>query len=236
MNTEMHIGAALLAGLMSSVHCAGMCGPLACGLGGKSGQDSQRYQMISAYHVTRLMSYATVGAVCGAIGQQPLQWAFDTPLVLLPWALVVMLLMVAFGWQRHLPRPAMLNRWLLRLRLRLQSFSALGQAIGLGAITPLLPCGPLYGLFALCLLAGSAERGAELSFSFGLGTVPLLWAAQWGWQRSIKHLHGPTLRRVQCGLALIAAVTVAWRLQDTLPRHEAPSSVKTLPSCCHEKP
>lgn len=234
MNADMHIGAALLAGLVSSVHCAGMCGPLACGLGTKPQNEMERYQAISAYHMTRLTAYAVVGAVCGAIGQQPLQWAFDSPLVLLPWALVALLLVVALGWHRHLPRPAVLNRFLFRTRLRLQRFSALGQAIGLGAITPMLPCAPLYGLFALCLMSGNAERGAELSFSFGLGTIPLLWAAQWGWQRSTKRLQGATLRRMQSGLAIIAALTIAWRLQDTLPWKNAPQAVKELPSCCHE--
>jgi hypothetical protein len=50
------------------------------------------------YHGTRLLSYGIIGAICGAIGQQPLKWFFDSPAVLLPWVLVAVLLIMAFGW------------------------------------------------------------------------------------------------------------------------------------------
>ncbi|HVT34883.1 MAG TPA: sulfite exporter TauE/SafE family protein, partial [Nevskiaceae bacterium] len=41
-----------------------------------------------------------------------------------------------------------------------------------GLLWAALPCGILYGVLALCALAGDAARGALLAAAFGLGTVP----------------------------------------------------------------
>ena len=56
---------AFIAGLVTSVHCVGMCGLLTCGLGIASGND--RIGGISAYHASRLTGYMILGIVTGAI-------------------------------------------------------------------------------------------------------------------------------------------------------------------------
>ncbi|HVU32789.1 MAG TPA: sulfite exporter TauE/SafE family protein, partial [Opitutaceae bacterium] len=55
--------AAFLAGLVTSLHCAGMCGPLACTLmpvrSGRTGEIAADPQTVSTvYHVSRLAGYA----------------------------------------------------------------------------------------------------------------------------------------------------------------------------------
>ena len=60
--------AALVAGLATSLHCAGMCGPIACGLGTLAKSEGERLTAASLYHGTRLVSYGIIGAVCGALG------------------------------------------------------------------------------------------------------------------------------------------------------------------------
>ena len=64
--------AALAAGLVTSFHCVGMCGPIACGLGTLAKSEGERLTAASLYHGTRLVSYGLIGALCGALGQQPL--------------------------------------------------------------------------------------------------------------------------------------------------------------------
>ena len=65
---------ALLAGLVTSVHCAGMCGPIACGIGTLARSEKERLIAATVYHGARLFSYSLIGAVCGMIGKQPLQY------------------------------------------------------------------------------------------------------------------------------------------------------------------
>jgi uncharacterized protein len=225
---------ALVAGLVTSVHCVGMCGPLACGIGSKAKTDAGRMGAASTYHAARLGSYTAVGALCGALGQQPLHWFFDSPAVLLPWVLVAVFLLYGFGLEKRLPKPAWLMRFTARARFRTAKLPPLAAGATLGAMTPLLPCGPLYLLFAASLVSGSAVRGAEFALAFGLGTVPLLWLAQHQLGRLRTRLSPITTARVQRGTAVAAALILAWRLHGTLPFQQTPEAADQLPSCCHQ--
>ena len=231
--------AALLTGLATSLHCAGMCGPLACGLGTLAKSEAERLTAASLYHGTRLLSYGIIGAVCGALGQQPLKWFFDSPVVLLPWVLVVVLLVMACGWDKKIPRPAILNRLIVRARCNTRNFSAYGGASAMGLLTPFLPCGPLYLIFGISLLAGSAAKGAEFTLAFGLGTVPLLWLAQHQFHRIRAKLSALAMARLRRSLALVTALVLVWRFHGTIPAQlygappDAKHDTEELPSCCH---
>lgn len=241
MDPSITVIGALLLGMATSFHCVGMCGPIACGLGGLAKSDSQRLTGAVLYHSLRMLSYGIIGAVCGALGRQPLLWFFDSPAVLLPWVMVLVLLLVASGLDKRLPRPAFVARLTTRARFKAARFSAPGAAAAMGLLTPLLPCGPLYAMFALALLSGSAVKGAEFAVTFGLGTVPLLWLAQWQMDRLRMKLTPRMIGRVQRGLAFATAVVLAWRLHSTIPPQwygqEIPTAAdgveETLPSCCH---
>jgi len=226
---------ALVAGLVTSVHCVGMCGPIACGLAAMPANERERMLAATAYHGSRLTSYAIVGAICGAVGKQPLQWVFDSPVVILPWILVGVFLIFAFALEKRLPRPAFLMKYAARFRFATARFTPIRSGLALGFLTPLLPCGPLYLLFGASLLSGSGWRGAEFAFAFGLGTVPLLWLAQAQLHRFKNRVAPATMNRIQRGLALSAALVMMWRLHDTLPGFTQESSApkKELPSCCH---
>jgi len=231
---DLTLAGALVAGLATSLHCAGMCGPLACGVGMLAKSESERMAAASAYHAGRLSAYTTIGALCGALGKEPLSWFFHSPAVLLPWALVVALLLLATGLEKKIPRPAFLMRFIARLRFKTIKLPVIASAGLTGLFTPFLPCGPLYAVFLALLASGSAARGAEVALAFGLGTVPLLWVAQHQFQRLRKKLTPAGMARIQRGLALVTALVLAWRLHDTLPI-TAPEVVqeKELPSCCH---
>jgi sulfite exporter TauE/SafE len=224
---------ALVAGLVASVHCVGMCGPIACGLSAMPARESERMLAATAYHGARLTSYAVVGAVCGAVGQQPLQWIFHSPAVLLPWMLAIVFLAFAFGLEKRLPRPAALLKFAARWRFKTARLTPVRSGLALGFVTPLLPCGPLYLLFGASLLTGSPWRGAEFALAFGLGTVPLLWLAQVQLHRFRRKFSPLAMGRVQRSLALVAALLMVWRLQGTLPLTAGEFTDKELPSCCH---
>ncbi len=235
----MTTAAALVAGLATSLHCAGMCGPIACGLGTLAKSEGERLTAASLYHGTRLVSYGVIGAACGALGQQPLKWFFNSPAVLLPWVMVAVLLVMAFGLDRKVPRPAILNSITARARFRACKLSAYGGASAMGLLTPFLPCGPLYLVFGAALLSGSAARGAEFTIAFGLGTVPLLWLAQHQFHRIRARLTPLAMNRLRRGLAFATALMLAWRLHDTIPLpagdsvRDAKPAAGELPSCCH---
>lgn len=208
--------AAFVAGLVTSLHCAGMCGPLACALMPVRGDAADAQTVSTTYHVTRLASYAALGAAAGGIGALPLSLVTASWMRWLPWTLVLFFVATAFRLDRYLPKPAALGGFVLRLHGWMRGRSRVEAAAALGFATPLLPCGPLYFLVSLALLSGSALRGVEFMLAFGLGTVPLLWLAQTQFHWVRRKLSPLWLNRARISLALVSAVVVGWRLRGTL--------------------
>ena len=64
-------GTAFIAGLVTSLHCVGMCGPLACALMPAARNDADPQVVATTYHLTRLAGYTLLGAVAGGVGQIP---------------------------------------------------------------------------------------------------------------------------------------------------------------------
>src|SRR5476649_2313628 len=96
--------AAFVAGLITSLHCAGMCGPLACSLMPVRGDREDAQTVSTVYHVARLGGYAALGALAGGVGAAPLTWISESALRWLPWIFVVFFVALALRWDRHLPK------------------------------------------------------------------------------------------------------------------------------------
>ncbi|MDE3084562.1 MAG: sulfite exporter TauE/SafE family protein [Verrucomicrobiota bacterium] len=215
--------AAFVAGLIVSLHCVGMCGPLACAFMPARRDRGDAQTTATIYHLSRLGAYGTLGAIAGGLGILPLSWFSASALRWLPWMLVLVFLALALRLDRFFPKPLGAIGWLFRLKTSLAGRSRPTAAAVLGLATPLLPCGPLYFLVTLALLTGSALRGLEFMLAFGLGTMPLLWLAQAQVYFFKRRLTPRRLDWLRVSLALTAAVVIAWRLRGTLGFH-APSS------------
>lgn len=208
--------AAFVAGLVTSLHCAGMCGPLACSLMPVRGDRTDAQTVSTAYHLSRLAGYCVLGALAGGVGRAPLLWLSQSALRWLPWALVIFFVALALRWDRYLPKPIALTRFTWKLQAWTRGRSRVQAAAALGFATPLLPCGPLYFLASLALLSGSAVRGVEFMLAFGLGTVPLLWLAQSQFHWVRQKVSPIWLVRMRVTLALATAGIIGWRLRATL--------------------
>lgn len=220
MNEAASLWGALIAGLVTSVHCVGMCGLLTCGLGIAGGPN--QVSQIAGYHSGRLASYFLVGLMAGAIGWLPVSKITGGGNVL-PWFLILFLVFIGLGMERYLPAVPGVSRLVYPLRRRFARLSGTRKGVTVGLLTPLLPCGPLWAMIGLGLLSGSPVKGAELMLVFGLGTVPLLWLMQSGaawWQRKLSPA---TIRYAQRGVALTAAMALAWRFRGGLPFIDGPA-------------
>lgn len=221
--------AAFLAGLVTSVHCVGMCGPLSCSWAVSSKPGAASFMRDTGlYHAGRLVSYAVVGSIAGMIGVMPLKFFQHGAGIVLPWLLVIAFAIVGMGLETFLPKPQFLRAGVRRIQTAAFRMHSAARAGLLGFATPLLPCGPLYLMFALAMANGSAIKGAEFAFAFGLGTLPLLWLAQTQLHLISGKVQPQTMRKIQRGLALSAALIMAWRLRGTLDFDS-----ETIPSCCH---
>ena len=207
---------ALIAGLITGVHCVAMCGPLSCAFTPTKANDANPQFVLTCYHLAKLLSYAIVGTLAGTFGSVVIRSVSSSWLNLLPWMLVVFFLVVAFRLDRFFPKPIWMGGLYKKMTARYSRLQKPVAAAMIGLASPLLPCGPLYMIFGLALFSGSALKGAEFAIGFGLGTLPLLWLAQSQFMRVQLSMTSTKLLRIQRSLALIAALVVAWRLRTTL--------------------
>ena len=63
---------ALVAGLITSVHCVAMCGPLACAWGRPQQWRVPVEWLLLTYHGSKLIAYCLVGAIAGALSASDL--------------------------------------------------------------------------------------------------------------------------------------------------------------------
>ncbi len=155
--------------------CGGIVGALSLGA-------PARWSMHLAYNAGRIISYATAGAIAGALGAASLLLDGQAPVRLILYLLANLMLVALglylLGVSRALAFSERAGQKLWRhiqpLTRRFLPARTLAQAFPLGLLWGWLPCGLVYGALATALSAGSAERGALMMLSFGLGTLPNL--------------------------------------------------------------
>lgn len=202
---------AALLGAATGLHCAAMCGPLAaCAV--RPGSPTREVASVAAgYHLARASGYALAGALAGALGSGA-SGALGGPLGAgVPWAMALLLGLQAAGALPKLGSIPWLGPRVNRAAARASFWKPGARAAALGALTPLLPCGPRFAVYGLAIGAGSALHGAAMLAAFALGSVPLLLATQIGWgslQRSSLARFAAPAQRL---MLLAAALTLAWR-------------------------
>lgn len=172
------------AGLLSGVHCAGMCG----GIVGAVSMQLPRNRMPVLYHLAynggRLLSYTVAGVIVGALGRSGLMLKGILPVQQMLFALAsVMLITMGFYlagiWQgvRHIENAGgMLWKKIQPYSRGLLPANSLPRMFGLGVLWGWLPCGLVYTVLLSALAMGGALRGGLVMLAFGLGTLPNLLA------------------------------------------------------------
>jgi hypothetical protein len=117
--------------------------------------------------------------------------------------------MLALGLEKRIPQPKFVTLLFLRLNFASPGKRKLGALLGF--FTPFIPCGPLYLMFGIALVAGSFFEGAKLMAAFALGTLPLYALAQLGWMRLATRLSPRSLQWTRQGVAFASAALIIWR-------------------------
>ncbi|MEN0064737.1 MAG: sulfite exporter TauE/SafE family protein [Myxococcota bacterium] len=183
--------AAALAALVGSPHCIGMCGPLACAAGPKAANQV-------AYHTGRIGTYATLGALAGALGPRTF-----LPEGLATAAAALLLLGFAASLAGWLPEPRALPG-LVRLGARLAQTPTLASRFAFGVINGLLPCGLVYATLAVPMAGADPTAGALAMATFGLFTVPALASAAFGLRLVLNRT--PRVRVLLAGIVLVSGL------------------------------
>ncbi len=163
-------------GISSSLHCLGMCGPIAMALPLNRNSNWTILSGSLQYNTGRVFTYALLGIVAGLFGLTVHTFGF------LQWASILSgVFLILFAWRKLLSRIPMLHAPNFFLTTRLNG--ALGKIIRsknpaklffLGSLNGLFPCGMVYAALLNAILAGSPMASSLAMISFGLGTLPAM--------------------------------------------------------------
>lgn len=200
----------LLLGLLSSLHCVAMCGPIALALPVHHLPARQKVQKILVYHFGRISTYVLLGGLFGALGKGLFIAGFQQNVSIVLGVLLI--LFVLFFKERYLSSKFLIHsKAYLKFKKLFGSFlqkKTTGAFFVLGFLNGLLPCAMIYtALFGATATQGTLYGGWFMLW-YGLGTLPLLlavvWVGQWARQSFQKKIQKVTsVFLILTGLLLI---------------------------------
>ena len=169
---------AFVMGFAGSLHCLGMCGPIAMALPIGSGGAWQRFRNASLYNLGRVTTYAGFGLVFGSIGKAIPWFGWQQRFSVALGVVILLHLLIPRLFPSFSAHPFVL-RSMTRLRHRISRFVFRGDAGSLyatGVLNGLLPCGLVYMALTGAAVTGDSLHGMAFMAAFGLGTLPSLLA------------------------------------------------------------
>lgn len=172
--------AALILGLMGSLHCVGMCGPIAFMLPVDRNSNLKKLTQIFIYHTGRLFAYGIMGLVFGFLGKGLFVFGMQQKLSIIIGIIMIVVVLLpykTFG-KYNLSKPVykLISKVKNRLGKALQKKTP-DTFLTIGFLNGFLPCGLVYmGLFG-AIAMGNPWKGSLYMVLFGMGTIPLMTTA-----------------------------------------------------------
>jgi sulfite exporter TauE/SafE len=168
---------AFMMGFIGSLHCVGMCGPIAMML---PADTSKRCKFIMGrvlYNSGRIMTYAIFGLLVGFIGESTTYFVSQKLLSIFLGALILIGVFLPKTWKNKLS----LNNYVLGFtNLVKGSLSKLFKKHSLttqflfGVLNGFLPCGLVYAALSGAFLTEALTDGMLFMVLFGVGTLPMM--------------------------------------------------------------
>jgi len=243
-----------VAGLAGSLHCIGMCGPILTAVAGvdrraevtvrgRSVARTARHAAIDLlwYHAGRISTYALLGALAGALGEQirNARWLGAVQdwlgVILGAVAIVVALALLikpATSCSKvfeSIPTNRHLECAFTFLRALAQQNTPPSRFL-LGAIMGFIPCGLVYVMLAAVATTGHPLAAAMGMVAFGIGTLPALTGVVLAmrlipirWRR-----HGNRLAML---MAIVVGSTFLWRSWPQRSQDDVALDERDCPLC-----
>jgi len=169
---------ALVMGALGSLHCIGMCGPLALALPVLSPHPLAKLGAGWLYNVGRVTTYAILGALLGLMGASFALVGFQQALSIIVGGLMLLFLFLpgSFSFKKS---GAHSQRFFGTIRNVLGKLFVKKNYLSIyliGLLNGLLPCGLVYIAIAGAVTTGSVLYSSLFMAAFGLGTLPVMWA------------------------------------------------------------
>lgn len=169
--------AALIMGGIGSVHCIGMCGPLALSLPVVSNNHASRFFSTLLYNTGRVVTYAILGAIFGMIGMSFAFFGYQQWLSIILGVTILLFLMLPKTNSVFKNNHVVVFFNNLRSKLgQLFARKNYQSVFFIGLMNGLLPCGLVYMAIAAAVSTASVAKSSLFMAAFGMGTLPVMWS------------------------------------------------------------
>lgn len=230
INSVTNYGMVFLVGLLTGLHCVGMCGSFVIGYTAKDAEHGRSvYRSHILYGAGKTISYALFGALFGLLGSLFRITPFFSRLSILLAGLFLIIyglnLLNLFAPLKaiRIKLPATLSGITAKMRWKTRSPFLVGFLSGM-----ILGCGPLQAMYVMAAGLGNPLTGAIALAIFGLGTLPALT----GFGFLARILSNSMTSRIIHATGIVLIVMGIMMFQKGLTPTPAATGVESVPACC----
>ncbi len=223
-------------GLLGSLHCLGMCGPIAFVLPLDRESQTKKVLQLFIYHAGRLLAYGTIGILFGFLGKSLSIFGMQQKLSIGIGALMILLVLIPsrFFNTYKMAKPIYSVLGKIKSKLGAEFKKKTPDAfLTIGFLNGFLPCGLVYMALLGAIALGNPWQGGLYMVLFGLGTIPLMTVAVYTQSLLSNPIKSKIRRLIPVFVGLIGALFIIRGLGLGIP-YVSPKPVATLTSASIE--
>ena len=168
---------AFIFGLISSLHCIGMCGPIAMMLPVNKSNLAEKVIQILIYHIGRLTAYASLGLIFGLLGRGFYMAGIQQQLSIAVGILMIVIVVVPerefmkYNFSKPVYRLLSKIKSNLGNQFKRKSPDAF---FTIGLLNGFLPCGLVYAALFGAIAMQNLTLSVTYMILYGIGTIPMM--------------------------------------------------------------
>jgi sulfite exporter TauE/SafE len=167
---------AFILGALGSIHCVGMCGPLALSLPIVNKGKSSKSISVLLYNTGRVVTYSFFGLLFGMIGKTFALFGYQQGLSIALGVVIILFLLLPHN-SKIFERTNIFIHFFYKVRMWLGKLFAkrnYKSVFFIGLLNGLLPCGLVYMAVAGAIATASIVTSTLFMAFFGFGTFPMM--------------------------------------------------------------
>ena len=208
-------------GLFGSLHCVGMCGPIALALPYQGQSRWLAVWKVLLYNLGRTFTYIFLGLLIGLLGKGLFLAGMQRWLSIALGISLVIIAIFSIPVESRLLRSSLVGRFFFFIKSslgRLLKNNSSPTFFQIGVLNGFLPCGLVYMAIVGAVTMGSTIGGATYMLLFGLGTIPLMLATAFAGQMVTIKVRNTLKRLYPVFLIALAALFIFRGLHFEIPR------------------
>lgn len=175
----MYIWEGLVIGFLGSLHCIGMCGPIALALPSGSFKSISFYAGRVLYNLGRVITYSCFGLFFGMLGKSLsfISIEFQQGVTIATGTVILLIVILPSTIKQKISNKFSFFNFTSKIKFYFSSLFKKGSISSLffiGILNGFLPCGFVYVGLAGALVTGEVLSGIFYMVLFGIGTIPVM--------------------------------------------------------------